>query len=349
MTPEVLTGDNNENIGRNFSSLTELTIKHCDTLSSLEQFVQPDYVPGIRKINIVYCNGLVSLPSFKDLLCLEVLKVCNCPNINSTQLLAPSIKILELEDNCGNLADNLDCSALTYLSISSSSLTSINLQMWNLPALKRLYIYVCRSLAFIGKSEPGFSNHSHQGDSSSAGTFPSLTDLTISNCSKLQIVDDLPGSFPSLEDLNIFDSQLPNGQMGMKLPSSLEKLELHGCEDLSAWFPRCLENLGSLWVMKVTYCKGELSIPGHMWSSNLASLRLLQIEGCPDLVSVGGSEAIAGIASVIIDRCPKFKELEQPVWKRRFHEINVVRPDGTWVDTCSISVFLSTACIQNVD
>ncbi|KAG2650216.1 hypothetical protein PVAP13_1NG172500, partial [Panicum virgatum] len=257
MTPEVLTGDNKKKIGSNFSSLTELTIKHCNTLSSLEQFVQPDYVPGIRKINIVYCERLVSLSSFKDLRCLEVLK------------------------------------------------------MWNLPALKRLYIYVCRSLAFIGKSEPGFSNHSHQGDSSSAGTFPSLTDLTISNCSKLQIVDDLPGSFPSLKNLKIFDSQLPNGQMGMKLPSSLEKLELHGCEDLSAWFPRCLENLGSLWLMEVTYCKGELSIPGHMWSSNLASLRLLNIEGCPDLVSVGGSEAIAGIASVIIDRCPKFEELEQ--------------------------------------
>ena len=147
----------------------------------------------------------------------------------------------------------------------------------------------------------------------------------------------------------MFCCQLPNGQMEIKLPSSLEKLKLHSCEDLSAWFPSCLENLSSLRLMVVTYCKGELSIPGHMWSSNLASLRLLQIEGCPDLVSVGGSEAIAGIASVIIDRCPKFKELEQPVLKRRFHEINVVRPDGMWVDTCSISVFLSTACIQNVD
>ena len=84
--------------------------------------------------------------------------------------------------------------------------------------------------------------------------------------------------------------------------------------------------------------------------SNLASLRLLKIEGCPDLVSVGGSEAIAGIASVIIDRCPKFKEFEQPVLKRRqLREINVVRPNGTWIDTCSISVFLSTACIQSVD
>ena len=108
MTPEVLTGDNKKKIGSNFSSLTELTIKHCNTLSSLEQFVQPDYVPGIRKINIVFCKRLVSLPSFKDMRCLEVLKVRECPNINSTRLLAPSIKILELQDNCGNLADNLD-------------------------------------------------------------------------------------------------------------------------------------------------------------------------------------------------------------------------------------------------
>jgi len=79
MTPEVLTGDNKKKIGSNFSSLTELTIKHCNTLSSLEQFVQPDYVPGIRKINIVYCKSLVWLSSFKDFRCLEVLKVRECP------------------------------------------------------------------------------------------------------------------------------------------------------------------------------------------------------------------------------------------------------------------------------
>jgi Leucine-rich repeat (LRR) protein len=126
MAPEVLTGDNN-NIG---------SIEQCETLSSLEQFVQPAYVPGIRKIKIEYCNRLVSLPSFKDLRCLEELKVCKCPNINSTRLLAPSLKKLELDGDCGNLADNIDCSALTYLRISKSHLTSIQLQMWNLPALQ---------------------------------------------------------------------------------------------------------------------------------------------------------------------------------------------------------------------
>uniref|UniRef100_K3YZU1 NB-ARC domain-containing protein n=1 Tax=Setaria italica TaxID=4555 RepID=K3YZU1_SETIT len=308
-------GDNNDNIGSNFSSLTELTIGHCHTLSSLEQFLQPAYVPGIKIIEIKYCDRLVSLPSFRHSSCLEELKVCKCPNINSSSLYAPSLKKLELKEDCGNLADNIDCSSLTYLHISQSHSTSIQLQMWNLPALQKLQITFCRSLAFIGKSEPVISNLSHHVGCSSAGTFPSLTELTISNCSKLQTVDDLHVSFPLLTDLLISHCQLPNGQKGMKLPSSLKSLKLLGCEDLSAWFPRCLENLASLMFMKVHHCKGELSIPGHMWSSNLASLRLLQIQGCPDLVSVGGPKAIAGIAKVWIERCPKFKELKQPVLK----------------------------------
>ncbi|XP_072147445.1 uncharacterized protein [Setaria viridis] len=298
-------GDNNDNIGSNFSSLTKLTIGKCHTLSSIEQFLHPAYVPGIKIIEIQYCHRLVSLPSFRHSSCLEELKVCTCPNINSSSLYAPSLKKLELKEDCGNLADNIDCSSLTYLHISQSHSTSIQLQI-------------------------------------SAGTFPSLTELTITNCSKLQTVDDLHVSFPLLTDLLISHCQLPNGQKGMKLPASLKSLELLGCEDLSAWFPRCLENLASLMFMKVHHCKGELSIPGHMWSSNLASLRLLQIHGCPDLVSVGGPKAIAGIEKVWIERCPKFKELKQPVFESGFREINVVCLDGTWAYTCLISMFLIT-------
>lgn len=310
MTPDVVIGYNNDNIGNNFSSLAELIIRFGHPLSSLEQFLQPAYVPGIKIIKIKYCDRLVSLPSFRHFSCLEELKVCRCPNINSSSLYAPSLKKLVLKEDCGNLADNLDCCSLTYLHISKSRLTSIQLQMWNLPALQKLEITCCRSLAFIGKSEPVISNCSHYVSCSSAGTFPSLTELTISNCSKLQSVDDLHVSFPLLTDLHISDCQLPNGQRGMKLPSSLKRIELVCCDDLSAWFPRCLENLTSLRFMGLNYCTGELSIPWHMWGSNLS---LLQIQGCPDLVSVGGSNAIAGIENVYIDRCPKFTELKQPV------------------------------------
>jgi len=34
---------------------------------------------------------------------------------------------------------------------------------------------------------------------------------------------------------------------------------------------------------------------------------------CPDLVSIGGPEAIANISTVFIEDCPKLKELEQPL------------------------------------
>jgi len=55
-----------------------------------------------------------------------------------------------------------------------------------------------------------------------------------------------------------------------------------------------------------------VSIPGELWSRNLRSLRKLEIKECPDLVSIGGPEAIADINTVYIRDCPKLTEIEQP-------------------------------------
>jgi len=55
-----------------------------------------------------------------------------------------------------------------------------------------------------------------------------------------------------------------------------------------------------------------VSIPGELWSRNLRSLRKLEIKECPDLVSIGGPEAIANINTVYIRDCPKLTEIDQP-------------------------------------
>lgn len=53
---------------RHFSSLTVLKISGCDILSSLKQFLQPAYIPGVKKITVDSCKNLVSVPAerFKD-------------------------------------------------------------------------------------------------------------------------------------------------------------------------------------------------------------------------------------------------------------------------------------------
>ncbi|XP_025801246.1 putative disease resistance protein RGA4 isoform X2 [Panicum hallii] len=311
--PTVLVEKNNDNTDSIFSSLTNITIEGCISLTSLEQFLQPAYLPAVKKI-----------------------KIANCKSSRGLQV--PSLKKLELKES-GNLGEDIECCSLNYLHLSYSSLTSINLQLWSLPALKTLSITKCQYLAYIGESTTRDSSSSIR----SIKSFSSLTDLIISRCDNLVTFDDilthdyvpvieriqvdncynelrsLPGerfgTFSTLKALHIRSCPLLSWQSGMALPSSLRLLFIEFCGDLSAWFPSCLENLTSLESLQMVSCERIVSIPGH---SNLRSLRYLWIENCPHLVSVGGPEAIENKTMVYISGCPMLKELHQPVcrWQK---------------------------------
>jgi hypothetical protein len=317
------------------SSVTELSIEGCQNLSSLEQFLQPTYVPSIRRIVIADCISLKSVPTewFEDFPYLEELKVYKCPNI--THLLAPSLKKLELR-NSGILGDDVDCSSLTIFHFILSQLASIELQKWSLPVLQELKISRCRSLTYIRESEPslGWARARR-----STGKFPLLTHLTIEFCYEMESLDDLLthdclpaienitvwecqslslsaeifGRFPFLKILDISECPCLCWPGGMALPSSLQKLSLWNCGDFSAWSSSCLESLTSLESLTMCLCQGIVSIPGNLWSSNLISLQDLMIRYCPDLVSIGGPTALDNINTVFIQDCPKLKELEQPL------------------------------------
>jgi hypothetical protein len=98
----------------------------------------------------------------------------------------------------------------------------------------------------------------------------------------------------------------------MVLPSSLQRLSLDDCGDLSASFRGFLENLTSLELLDMSYCKGIVSIPARLWSNNLASLQELLIVGCQDPEKIGW-EAIGNIKNVYIVKWPKLMEVNQPL------------------------------------
>lgn len=104
----------------------------------------------------------------------------------------------------------------------------------------------------------------------------------------------------------------------MVLPSSLQMLSLQNCGDFSDGFPSCLENLSSLQSLQISSCERIAYFPGGLWSDNLPLLQELWIQSCPDLVSIGGPDAIASIRKVRIGACPKLTELEQPLRKGDF-------------------------------
>ena len=329
---------NNGSIG--FSSLTDLIINGCPCLSSLEQLLDPTYLPVIKRIAIMKCLNLISLPTERlgEFSSLEIFKVVECGKINSQSLVAPSLKKLVLgnkeassNNDCGNLTDNIQCCSLTYFFLSSSRLRSIQLQMWNLPALQELRILDFVFLTYIG--QPGH-------------VFTNLTSLTISDCCELSTIDGLLGeeylpaiesitiicceklstmtmhgrrygSFSSLKKLEVTQCPIIN-RGGFVLPSSLQSLHLQACGDISSLIPSGLENLHSLVSLRLLDCRHKKSLPDHLCSSTVSSLEEFEIRYCAELVSVGGADAISEIPNVWIKTCRKLKGIKQPVKRGSF-------------------------------
>uniref|UniRef100_M8BPR1 R13L1/DRL21-like LRR repeat region domain-containing protein n=1 Tax=Aegilops tauschii TaxID=37682 RepID=M8BPR1_AEGTA len=236
-----------------FSSLTDLIIDGCCRLSSLKQLLHPTYLPVIKRIALMNCRYLVSVPTerFGDFRCLEIFKLLNCGKINSESLTAPSLKKLMLDGSCGNLTDNIQCCSLTNFFLTGSSLTSIQLQMWNLPALQELHIKG-GSLTSIGQSGHVFTN---------------LTSLTISWCDKLSTIDGLLEKeyLPAIESITFADCMslsmhgersIP-GHLWSSTLSSLQELQIHFCWDLvSIGGADDISEIQNVWIEDCRNLKG---------------------------------------------------------------------------------------------
>ncbi|KAF7083403.1 hypothetical protein CFC21_087201 [Triticum aestivum] len=316
-----------------FLSLADVTIDGCRNISSLEQFLCSDYVPAIKKIRIEHCEMLASVPTekFGEFHFLEELVMCHCPNIRLQRLVSPSLQKLHLWR--AGLFCNIDCCSLTYFDLSCESVTSINLQTWSLPALQELHV-ACKNLTSIGDS-PIFSIST---GTSTTRAFSFLNVISFWMCQKLSALDDfltqeyvpavekieikccrelmsLPGenfgSFPYLKHLVVIECPSLKWQRGFTLPSSLQRLNLAQCGDISPYVPSCLLNLTSLVSLRMIVCQGITSIPGDIWRSNLTSLEELRISDCPDLVSFGGAKAVVMIKKVLICRCPNLRGVKE--------------------------------------
>uniref|UniRef100_A0A0E0CJ97 NB-ARC domain-containing protein n=1 Tax=Oryza meridionalis TaxID=40149 RepID=A0A0E0CJ97_9ORYZ len=115
-----------------FPSLTDLKISCCRNLSSLNHFLQADYMPALRRITIRECRKVAPLSAerFGEFCCLEDLTVSDCPILfnSSGSLSVPTLKKLEL-CNSGILFSNIECCSLTSLSFGCRHETAIPIQL----------------------------------------------------------------------------------------------------------------------------------------------------------------------------------------------------------------------------
>jgi hypothetical protein len=304
--------DSNDSDIGTFLSLRKLIISGCPNIVSLNDFLDPASVPVISEIIIKDCMSLESVPTG----CLEELEVVNCPKICSQRLVAPSVKRLTVGGNSNNFADNIDCCSLTDFKFSTDCDT-FTLEMWSVPALQNLRISKCRSLTSVGTggvgafsflislTVSGCARLSTLDDFLTAEHLPVLECITIENCPELlSLPSERFGSFRSLKEFGVQWCTRVNWHGGLVLPSSLQKLFLYDCGDISTVIPSCLQDVKFLIDLEICDCPGITCIPGNVWQS-LLSLKRLFIVGCADLESIGGEDAVANIATVYVGRCPK--------------------------------------------
>lgn len=142
---------------------------------------------------------------------------------------------------------------------------------------------------------------------------PAMEKIYVGFCSELlSLPGERFGKYSVLKDLTICHCPMLKWHRGLVLPSSLQRLSLARCGDISPCVPSCLENLASLVSLEITSCSRIAYIPSSLWSSSLSSLQNLIIVNC-DLVSIGGADAIEKINKVKIAYCPKLQEIEQPM------------------------------------
>uniref|UniRef100_A0A0D9YQH9 Uncharacterized protein n=1 Tax=Oryza glumipatula TaxID=40148 RepID=A0A0D9YQH9_9ORYZ len=268
-----------------FPSLTDLEISYCKNLSSLDHFLQVDYMPALQRISITDCEKVAPLPAER-------------------KPVSANLKKLELH-NSGIIVSNIECCSLTSLSFKCVHVTAIPIQLLsgNLPSLQKLNIIECESLTFIGESYP------------LNGAFSFLTVLIIEHCHRLPTLDgllkkehlpaieiiniysctgllSLPGerfgSFTCLSDLRISHCPNINWQSGLVLPSYLKRLSLNNCGNFSAWFPNCLGSLTCLVELTMIKCH----------------------------VSIGAVKPISKIKTVYIYGCQKLTAVKQPFTRR---------------------------------
>ncbi|XP_047057312.1 uncharacterized protein LOC124663680 [Lolium rigidum] len=170
-----------------------------------------------------------------------------------------------------------------------------------LPSLASLRLFSCRKLTNLDHFlRPQY--------------LPFIKSIEIVWCTSLlsMPVSSFEG-FVCLQDLKIHSCwKLVCPSEAIVLPPSLQRLSICYCGELDKSFrPACLENLASLILVQLEGCHNVEVVALNCIST---SVRCLVLRHCSELASIGGSQAaLSSIQHVDISDCPKLVEVQQPL------------------------------------
>ncbi|KAJ3674891.1 hypothetical protein LUZ60_005507 [Juncus effusus] len=292
----------------NLASLTRLTIRDCQRLTSIPL----DNLKSLRHLEIKGCSQLQSIGGLELLESVNTIIISSCPELKSLELGNPkSLEGLEIE-GCSQLQSIGGLELLESVrSINISSCPELkSLELGNPKSLQDLRLKSC------GELEERFSG--------SLGNLTSLTNLTIRDCQRLTSIplDNLK----SLRHLEIKGCSQLQSIGGLELLESVKLLIISSCPELKSLELGNLKSLGNLLIKGCSQLQsiGGLELLGSVEWLNISScpelkslelgnpksLDYLKIEGCSQLQSIGGLELLESVKWLIISSCPELKSLE---------------------------------------
>ncbi|MBA0877274.1 hypothetical protein Goshw_019579, partial [Gossypium schwendimanii] len=252
---------------------------------------------SLEKLHISSCRKLSKIGhGLSTSICLEELKLSDCPNLSSIPDLEglSSLQILDI-----SMCENLE-------------IVPIGVQ---LSSLQKLHISSCRKLSKIGDglSNSYFLEESKSSDCPNSSSIPDLKEISflqildISNCENLEIVS-IGGQYSYLEILDIRAcAKLSHIGSALSIFASLRKLRIVNCPNLRS-IPRILH--GYITELDFTGLGKSLSclLPDLLQSNTL--VRNLTLSDLPDLRSIPESvEKLHFLHHLTIKRCPTLRSI----------------------------------------
>ncbi|KAJ4959592.1 hypothetical protein NE237_026703 [Protea cynaroides] len=273
------------------SSLKELDVNSCESMESLPYF---EKLSSLQELNISYTN-FRSLPSnIKCLSQLLSLRLKHCTSLQFLPELPSSLKKLEANrcKSMERLAYLGNLSSLQELDLSESNLYSLPGNISHLTQLHTLRMQNCRRLQLL----PELPSSLEEFDASSCESLERLSNLgSLSSLASLDISESnictLPaclGSFSQLQFLNI--NNCSRLQVLPELPSSLTQLFANGCTSMKRLSN--VSNCHNLAVLFLDDCDMLAEIGGF---ENLKSVQCIHMERCNNLPNNFKKSLIQGL------------------------------------------------------
>ncbi|XP_073122885.1 putative disease resistance RPP13-like protein 1 [Henckelia pumila] len=298
----------------NLGSLRELIIKNC---AKFVDFPQKGIPPALKRLEILSCNGLKSLPG--DISMLERLEIKECSSLKTWKMVFPTtLKKLSIK-NCTSLEPVTEFmfpqnNVISLEDLSLSNWPNFNNflhRLYNFSHLFELYLSKCYGLkSFPEQGLPPNLRALSVEECQQLRSFPTrfrsmtcLTSLEIRSCPKLENFPncDFP---PNLSSLRIWDSKKfkPLNTWGLHRLESLQEFSIcGGFKDLDLLGDT---NLFPPSLVRFSIARFPMLNSISKVLENLVLLRHLSVMNCGKLSLLPSEQLLEKLWHLEISECP---------------------------------------------